>query len=278
MRKRGRSEELQSGRVQTAPSLSTTGRNPDILRLLFLDVDGVLHPNVDQQAVIPGAQQEKFIGRCMDALAKILKCTEAKIVLSSSWRQSPAKVAMINEALLKWGISKVWSTTPVSGYETRVEEIDAWLRQFAFSGHTYVDGLLCIDDVDLSVVMDRNGFPKPSRIKQYCLRTPSLSGLSSPHVLRAMTMLMRKVDLRPWATGADDQIMRNCSMSIPRELRELKEGQQQKQAPPWRRTSSCYTWSDRGRSERRRAPHVRGSESSLMNLQLTATRALIAAA
>merc|ERR1719313_366242 len=138
----------------------------------------------------------KFSAKCMEALAEIVKSSGAKIVLSSSWKDSPAKMSLLSDALIKWGIGQVWSCTP--GATSRVEEIDEWLRQFARQGHESLDGLLAIDDQDLTVEMDRNGMPQPSRIKPNFMRTPSATGLAHPHVLRAMTILQRKVDLKPW--------------------------------------------------------------------------------
>ena len=52
----------------------------------------------------------------------------------------------------------------MGGYQTRSEEIDAWIRTFVLSGQE-LDGMLAIDDTDLSYQLDRYGFPTPSRIK-----------------------------------------------------------------------------------------------------------------
>ena len=49
------------------------------VRVVFLDVDGVLHSL---------AGDEMFNSACMDRLRRIVHSSNATIVLSSSWRQS----------------------------------------------------------------------------------------------------------------------------------------------------------------------------------------------
>jgi hypothetical protein len=124
-------------------------------------------------------------------------------------------MSLLSDALIKWGIGQVWSCTP--GATSRVEEIDEWLRQFVRQGHESLDGLLAIDDQDLTVEMDRNGMPQPSRIKPYSLRTESKTGLAQPHVLRAMTILQRKVDLRPWTATGDGSFRFSNSVAVKRD-------------------------------------------------------------
>lgn len=188
---RTRPASAVDARSRSVPSGDRAAEQKPLFRIVFLDVDGVLHP-ANQK---PGT----FLARSMEALAKIVKSTDAKIVLSSAWRQSPARISLVNEALQKWGIGQVWSCTPVGGYETRGEEIDAWLREYVASGKTELDGMIAIDDEDLSYCLDRYGFPQPSRIKPYSLRTPADTGLTSPHVLRALSILQRRATLSPWS-------------------------------------------------------------------------------
>jgi hypothetical protein len=208
----------------------------------------------------------------MEALAEIVKSSGAKIVLSSSWKDSPAKMSLLSDALIKWGIGQVWSCTP--GATSRVEEIDEWLRQFVRQGHESLDGLLAIDDQDLTVEMDRNGMPQPSRIKPYSLRTESKTGLAQPHVLRAMTILQRKVDLRPWTATGDGSFRFSNSVAVKRDSgkhslsRYQVSAQRNLSAPVCLRIArSCST------RTQRRDRDLEPQSPSLMTLQLETKRA-----
>ena len=60
----------------TQDTMSSEARRPR--RLIFLDVDGVLHAAHDAR--------KSFVKSCMEALKAIQKATQAEIVLSSTWR------------------------------------------------------------------------------------------------------------------------------------------------------------------------------------------------
>ena len=75
------------------------------LRLVFLDIDGVLLPfGSGSQAGEAGATQDpaectdgRFPDSCLAALARILRETGAKVVLSSTWRCAGGSEAVLEQ-------------------------------------------------------------------------------------------------------------------------------------------------------------------------------------
>ena len=96
--------------------------------VVFLDVDGVLHPH----AVT--SEDQFFNPSCVDALEHLLKQTGAHVVLSSFWRESPANVARINSVLDSRGLPHILGSTPSMLLGSRTEEIRRWLTLYATEG------------------------------------------------------------------------------------------------------------------------------------------------
>lgn len=102
---------------------------------IFLDVDGVLN-NKDHYY----KQHKKYGGRfcCQDMpfnprslknLKKIVTKTNAKIILTSSWRRSEHCMTVLEARFAEYGL-KVSSKTPhING--NRGQEIDQWLKENA---------------------------------------------------------------------------------------------------------------------------------------------------
>ena len=108
-------------------------------RIVFLDIDGVLHP-------LRKGKQHAFDPECMKHLHHIVASTGASIVLSSSWRCAARQLERVNEALVGAGMHGIIDTTPVKGFaNNRVAEICDWLRH-----HPDVHAYVAIDDMDLS--------------------------------------------------------------------------------------------------------------------------------
>ena len=60
------------------------------LTIIFLDLDGVIAPRLNAGQILR---------QCVDGVVAVCRMTNARIVLSSSWRLLPGKVAMINQLL-----------------------------------------------------------------------------------------------------------------------------------------------------------------------------------
>ena len=66
------------------------------MKVIFLDVDGVIKPMNDEELF------HGFNANCMAFLERIIKETGAKIVLSTSWRDSHADMQFLQNGLDKW--------------------------------------------------------------------------------------------------------------------------------------------------------------------------------
>lgn len=178
------------------------------VRVLFLDVDGVLHPAMcgiqlqkalgteDSAAMMKLATGENglFRPRAMKCLARILVCSGARVVLSSAWRSLPGGKQAVNWVLQKWGLPPVYSCTPGEGADRRVEHIWSWLAEH----RDEVVGYAVVDDMDLSEELDVTGFrTQPSCIAGHFVRTPGSVGLTSGHVSRLLTKLQKEPTLPP---------------------------------------------------------------------------------
>eukprot|EP00929_Paragymnodinium_shiwhaense_P102302 TRINITY_DN65501_c0_g1_i1.p1 TRINITY_DN65501_c0_g1~~TRINITY_DN65501_c0_g1_i1.p1 ORF type:complete len:289 (-),score=37.19 TRINITY_DN65501_c0_g1_i1:288-1091(-) len=92
--------------------------------VLFLDVDGVLHPT---HARHPGVQ---FQRPCMNLLAEVIHRTGATIVLSTFWRLDPLARQTVDDQLREHGIAESVSKTPNIATLRRSREIMAWVKRF----------------------------------------------------------------------------------------------------------------------------------------------------
>lgn len=138
------------------------------MKIIFLDIDGVLNSLNYRRRMGMQYFSEIIDCRKMPLLKKIVDATDAKIVLSTTWRkywnegetQPDPAGENINRIFGEYGIS-VYSKTPVLENSGRAAEIKAWLRR-----NPYVDGFVILDDKDFGwpgelcthfVKTDRNG-------------------------------------------------------------------------------------------------------------------------
>ena len=126
---------------------------------IVLDVDGVLHPlrasghplrasmadilaRGEREEALDAADPEdlggrtgetvdgEFVDECTTVLAEIVQSVGAKIVLSSTWRETAPQRRAVNSQLARHGISAIvgW-TGSLSGPHRRAEEILAWAAE-----------------------------------------------------------------------------------------------------------------------------------------------------
>lgn len=120
------------------------------MKIIFLDIDGVLNSTEYRKHMGRKYYSEIIDRRKMPLLKKVVDETDAKIVLSTSWRkfwnegepQLDSVGRHINEVFTEFGLS-VYSKTPVIENAGRSAEIKAWL-----DGKRYVDGYVILDDKD----------------------------------------------------------------------------------------------------------------------------------
>lgn len=125
---------------------------PDGLRLLFLDVDGVLNDRTRHANGYTGLHVDK-----MELLADVLKATDARVVISSAWRYLVAPLGMtkigFQNLFLTHGAPKelvdriIGFTRPDDGvYEDRADQITDWLKVCGLK----VSAAVALDDQPLT--------------------------------------------------------------------------------------------------------------------------------
>jgi len=92
--------------------------------VLFLDVDGVLHP--------PNPKHERLMFRasCMELLRDVLQQSGAHIVLSTTWRLSEEGRTALAAKLTEHGCPLFVSRTPSIAQFQRPKEILAWVAKY----------------------------------------------------------------------------------------------------------------------------------------------------
>lgn len=120
------------------------------MKIIFLDIDGVLNSSDYRKQMGIQYFSEIIDRRKMPLLKKIVEETDAKIVLSTSWRkfwdegesQMDPVGQYINDVFAEYGLT-IYGKTPVMEESGRNAEIKAWL-----DGKWYVDNYVILDDKD----------------------------------------------------------------------------------------------------------------------------------
>lgn len=119
------------------------------MKVIFLDIDGVLNSRAYDR-VRNWNEQTDIDETRLPFIKEIVDATDAKIVLSSTWRQHWEKDQSlcdgdgryINETFAKFGLS-VYDKTPDLGiHASRREEINTWLTDTA----ERIEAFVIIDD------------------------------------------------------------------------------------------------------------------------------------
>ena len=112
--------------------------------VLFLDVDGVLHP--------PNPRHEalQFRNSCMELLRQILLQTGAKIVLSTAWRLEPDARRQLALKLQQHSCPLFVSQTPSIAHFQRPREILKWVAQYRPATWVAVDDWPLYEDGSLA--------------------------------------------------------------------------------------------------------------------------------
>ena len=140
-------------------------------KIIFLDFDGVLN---SEQSIRELGTRYRFAKNSVAALNVILQQTEARIVISSSWRKHFALIENAS-SLKRDGVisNRVVGKTKALGKE-RGLDIDAWLHSVPYA----VDSFVIIDDRD-DMLMHR----------ERLVRTDSEVGLTIPLARQAIEIL-----------------------------------------------------------------------------------------
>jgi len=155
------------------------------MKVIFLDMDGVINSadyllrrRKDKIRKKKIKTKENRCIRMIDEKAvkllnEIIEATDAKIVISSTWRIQNS-TEMIQSYLNKRGFKgEVISQTPRFPFKDRGDEIERWLKT-----HDSVESFIILDDSsDMGPMMDR------------LIRTTWATGLQQKHVEQAIKML-----------------------------------------------------------------------------------------
>lgn len=164
-------------------------------KVIFLDIDGVLNSNSwnrsHQNQIDEGTLVDK---EKMRLLGKLVKDTNAKIILHSGWKfwfdahlnpmrkEAENLVKLLRQEELEIdGVTPDFSTQEIKRSKkfslVKATEILAWLEQ-----HREVDSWIVIDDLDLH----------NPEIERHQLRTDPEAGLTAEDVYQARAMLLRQ--------------------------------------------------------------------------------------
>lgn len=149
-----------------APRISERTQLTESDKVIFLDVDGVLHNAYEGDTI--------FDEKCMLLLKDLVEKTRAKIVLSSSWREYPDTRNEVKLALAKYGM-ELYDQTHVSMANSRPEEIEVWLSINAPNSKFVI-----LDDWDMT-----KSFPENMVVTQ----SPGRSGLIQDDIDKALEIL-----------------------------------------------------------------------------------------
>lgn len=162
------------------------------MKVIFLDIDGVLNCRYTKEEIYSFT----FVSvKKIELLKVLIECTDAKVVLSSTWRCGWADIeAGITDSIsakcfiaLKKELEKyniyLLDYTPITNgdMDRRGEEIDRWLR--AWNGET-IESFVILDDLNGLYMRPHSG-----RLVQ----TSMDKGLQDFHVDKAITLLEK-----PW--------------------------------------------------------------------------------
>ena len=158
-------------------------------KVIFLDVDGVLNSSRYIEKCWKKTRntffchQVPFDVKCVKRIAKLVKKTDALVVLSSTWRLDKVSYEIVAARLFEYGVS-ITGTTPYLSAD-RGEEIAAWLKQNKdIAGPSLNDVLIIDDDIEDIVTI----FPERNVVK-----TDFTTGFSFRNYLEAKEKLLGNV-------------------------------------------------------------------------------------
>lgn len=151
-------------------------------KILFLDIDGVLNSLAYDRTRTE--KQGNIDESRLPLLGQLVECTQAQIVLTSSWRKHwekddalcDARGREINETFAGYGLA-IFDKTPIHESNDRAGEIRAWL-----SAHPKVTEFAIIDDI---------AYGWGANLQDHVVRTNHRigRGLEQKHVEAAISIL-----------------------------------------------------------------------------------------
>lgn len=168
------------------------------MKVIFLDIDGVLtNLNWRKKRREIWLKDKVWVSEIDEEAVKLLKkivsSTEAKIVLSSSWRNDwsndvkdlkKERVIMLRALFDKYGIEVIGITPYIPRTENEDEKYFSWREneiKYYLNEHPEITSFCVIDD----------GCFDLQTLKEYLVKTETFIGLQSKHVEQAIDILKR---------------------------------------------------------------------------------------
>eukprot|EP00758_Cryptobia_borreli_P007337 Tbor_TRINITY_DN5282_c2_g2::TRINITY_DN5282_c2_g2_i1::g.16562::m.16562 len=161
-------------------SQAINGNGPEVVKIVFLDCDGVISPFTRSEVFAPSKMLllKNLIERASKKNPKI----PVMIVLSSSWRATEFGRKEVAKQLATYDIPPHIGCTPLDPSSPRSVEILRWIEEN--ESEYKVVNFVALDDINLpALAPDRKFFEK------HAIVTNGSSGLTEADVDRAVEML-----------------------------------------------------------------------------------------
>jgi hypothetical protein len=149
------------------------------MKVIFLDIDGVLVTQASMQKSIESGKmlEECADQNCVKNLNRVIIETEAKIVISSSWKMAGVKKMI--QHLDKWGVQgECIGITPDLWQYKRGTEIQRWLSTR--------------DDIEIFTIIDDHNDMED--LIHRLVQTQFSVGFQEEHAKRCIQMLLEQVN------------------------------------------------------------------------------------
>jgi hypothetical protein len=156
-------------------------------KIVFLDVDGVLHPFHGEAS---GRYVDLFETTCMSCLKRLIVETGAYIVVSSSWRNFASTRETLLRFLLNYGLGFDRWIRPDTNVSTRSGSPNKMENILAYVQAHCPDEWVVLDDEDLLYLSgESDGSIMIELFKSRFVRTDCKTGLTESDVERAIHIL-----------------------------------------------------------------------------------------
>ena len=161
------------------------------MKIIFLDIDGVLNSDRYEASRVEDNDYNYIDLSRVRLLADIVTATDAKIVLSSSWRVDWDKSfhlcgndgKYINECLAAYGIGVMDKTPFISFFTDRRKEILSWLSRHP-------------GEVESFVILDDINYGWEELNARVVITNPMGHGLEEEHVKKVLDVLSVPVKIK----------------------------------------------------------------------------------
>ncbi len=158
------------------------------MKIIFLDIDGVLNSDMYLASHPDTSDNDRIDLSRVKLLADLVKATDAKIVLTSTWRVDWNIIPLLcgdfgkylNECFAAYDLSILDKTPVISLLSGRRKEILTWLSRH----RSEVESFVILDDMNY-------GWDKLN--SRVVITNPQGYGLEEEHVQKALELLNKRI-------------------------------------------------------------------------------------